>query len=171
MYSLVFDRGSLGPSTVTLIAFDKVAICGGDVCNMIVRVKLFPETEMSIETLGDEKELSPGGKTRDEFFPMGCYSVSCFGSVARSKTIKTQLIPHSLVCLDSIIHIQFANHEKKYSQYAQLRSLSRFTLHCSTKYSLSFACQSERNIFYKRLRNVTLCINRIDIPNDCSYRD
>jgi len=34
---------------------------------MIVRVKLFPETKMSRETLGDEKELSPGGKTRDEF--------------------------------------------------------------------------------------------------------
>jgi len=36
------ERGSLGPSTVTLIAFDKVATCGGDVCSMIVRVKLFP---------------------------------------------------------------------------------------------------------------------------------
>lgn len=41
---LVLDLGSLGPSTVTLIALDKVATCGGDVCNMIVRVKLFPET-------------------------------------------------------------------------------------------------------------------------------
>lgn len=45
LYSLVFERGSLGPSTVTLIAFDKVATCGGDVCSMIVRVKLFPENE------------------------------------------------------------------------------------------------------------------------------
>ena len=118
MYSLVFDRGSLGPSTVTLIAFDKVATCGGDVCSMIVRVKLFPENEN--EHVGRyEKELSPGGKTRNEFFPMERYSISCFGSVARPKTIKTRLIPHSSVFVGSIIHIQFADHEKKYSQYVQ----------------------------------------------------
>lgn len=30
-YLLVFDLGSLGPSTVTLIAFESVATCGGDV--------------------------------------------------------------------------------------------------------------------------------------------
>lgn len=67
MYSLVFERGSLGPSTVTLIAFDKVATCGGDVCSMIVRVKLFParkkEKGKKRDGDGERKELSPGGKT------------------------------------------------------------------------------------------------------------
>lgn len=40
--SRVFERGSRGPSTVTLIALDKVATCGGDVCSNIVSEKLLP---------------------------------------------------------------------------------------------------------------------------------
>lgn len=36
------DRGSRGPSTVTLMAFWYVATCGGDVASIIVRVKDFP---------------------------------------------------------------------------------------------------------------------------------
>jgi hypothetical protein len=39
------ERGSLGPSTVTLIALLYVAICGGEELTMIVRVKLFPGTK------------------------------------------------------------------------------------------------------------------------------
>lgn len=41
-YSLVLDRGSLGPSTVTLIALLYVATWGGLVDTIIVSVKLFP---------------------------------------------------------------------------------------------------------------------------------
>lgn len=40
---LVFDLGSRGPSTVTLIALLYVVIWGGDVETVIVSVKLFPE--------------------------------------------------------------------------------------------------------------------------------
>lgn len=43
---LVFDRGSLGPSTVTLMAFIYVATWGGDVWIDIVSVKLFPTKNM-----------------------------------------------------------------------------------------------------------------------------
>lgn len=39
---LVFDLGSLGPSTVTLMALLYVATCGGVVDTIIVNVKLFP---------------------------------------------------------------------------------------------------------------------------------
>jgi hypothetical protein len=39
---LVFERGSLGPSTVTLMALLYVAICGGEELTVIVKVKLFP---------------------------------------------------------------------------------------------------------------------------------
>lgn len=39
---LVFDRGSLGPSTVTLIALLYDATCGGLVETVIVNVKLLP---------------------------------------------------------------------------------------------------------------------------------
>lgn len=35
-------RGSLGPSTVTLMALPYVAICGGDVLMVMVSEKLFP---------------------------------------------------------------------------------------------------------------------------------
>lgn len=41
--SLVLDLGSRGPSTVTFIAFESVATWGGDVCSIIVKVKLFPK--------------------------------------------------------------------------------------------------------------------------------
>lgn len=142
---------------------------------MIVRVKLFPETEMNTETLGDEKELSPGGKTRDKFFPKECYS-TCFGSVARSKTIKTRLIPRSLVSIGSIIHIQFANHEKKYSQYAQsheLHSFLRFML-CIVEPNNLYICIEVKQIYFTNVYvmiNAILCVNRIDVPNDCNYRD
>lgn len=40
---LVLDRGSLGPSTVTLIALAYVATCGGEVFIIMVRVKLLPK--------------------------------------------------------------------------------------------------------------------------------
>lgn len=39
---LVFDLGSLGPSTVTLIAFPYVVTMGGLVDTVIVNVKLLP---------------------------------------------------------------------------------------------------------------------------------
>lgn len=41
-YLLVFDLGSLGPSTVTLMALLYVATCGGLDDTIIVNVKLFP---------------------------------------------------------------------------------------------------------------------------------
>jgi hypothetical protein len=44
-HSRVLERGSLGPSTVTLMALLYVAICGGEELTMMVRVKLFPETK------------------------------------------------------------------------------------------------------------------------------
>lgn len=40
---LVFERGSRGPSTVTLIALLYVATCGGLVDTIIVKVKLLPK--------------------------------------------------------------------------------------------------------------------------------
>lgn len=43
IHSLLLDRGSLGPSTVTFIAFVYVVIWGGDVDTVIVSVKLLPE--------------------------------------------------------------------------------------------------------------------------------
>lgn len=48
MYLLVFDLGSLGPSTVTLMALAYVATCGGHEFNMIVNVKLLPENTKTI---------------------------------------------------------------------------------------------------------------------------
>lgn len=42
IYLHVFERGSLGPSTVTLIAFVYVATCGGLVDSVIVIEKLLP---------------------------------------------------------------------------------------------------------------------------------
>lgn len=42
MHLLVFERGSRGPSTVTLIALLYVANCGGLVDTIIVKVKLLP---------------------------------------------------------------------------------------------------------------------------------
>jgi hypothetical protein len=44
---LVLERGSLGPSTVTLMALLYVAICGGEELTVIVSVKLFPATKHS----------------------------------------------------------------------------------------------------------------------------
>ena len=44
---LVFDLGSLGPSTVTLIAFVYVATCGGELLIVIVNVKLLPENKQT----------------------------------------------------------------------------------------------------------------------------
>ena len=41
-FLLCFDRGSLGPSTVTFIALLYVATCGGCVDTVIVNVKLLP---------------------------------------------------------------------------------------------------------------------------------
>lgn len=50
--SLVFDLGSLGPSTVTLIAFVYVATWGGELLIVMVSVKLFPKikTKTSVKT-------------------------------------------------------------------------------------------------------------------------
>lgn len=42
LHSLVFDLGSRGPSTVTLMALLYVVTCGGDVDTVMVSVKLFP---------------------------------------------------------------------------------------------------------------------------------
>lgn len=39
----IFERGSRGPSTVTFIAFEYVAIWAGDVDMQIVNEKLLPE--------------------------------------------------------------------------------------------------------------------------------
>lgn len=41
-WCLVLDRGSLGPSTVTFIAFWYVATWGGDVASIIVKVNDLP---------------------------------------------------------------------------------------------------------------------------------
>lgn len=55
---LVFDLGSLGPSTVTFIALVSVATCGGCVCNIIVNVKLLPEKrKREIEIKNDINKL------------------------------------------------------------------------------------------------------------------
>lgn len=43
IYSRDLERGSRGPSTVTLIALLYVATCGGHVATVMVIVKLFPE--------------------------------------------------------------------------------------------------------------------------------
>ena len=43
---LVLERGSRGPSTVTLMALLYVAICGGEELTVMVSVKLFPETQI-----------------------------------------------------------------------------------------------------------------------------
>jgi hypothetical protein len=45
LHSRVLERGSRGPSTVTLIALLYVATCGGDVLTVMVMLKLFPATE------------------------------------------------------------------------------------------------------------------------------
>lgn len=45
---LVFERGSLGPSTVTLMALLYDATCGGLVDTVIVNVKLLPVKKMKI---------------------------------------------------------------------------------------------------------------------------
>ena len=45
IYSLVLERGSLGPSTVTLMALVYVATWGGVVDTVIVILKLFPKIE------------------------------------------------------------------------------------------------------------------------------
>ena len=45
MLLLVLLLGSLGPSTVTLMALEYVAICGGLVLTLIVRLKLLPGEE------------------------------------------------------------------------------------------------------------------------------
>lgn len=50
-YLLVLDRGSLGPSTVTLIALLYVVTCGGLVDTSMVNVKLLPETNEKWEQL------------------------------------------------------------------------------------------------------------------------
>lgn len=53
IYSLVLDRGSLGPSTVTLMALVYVATWGGVVDTVMVMLKLFPEN-----TSGDTSLLN-----------------------------------------------------------------------------------------------------------------
>lgn len=50
-YSRVLERGSRGPSTVTLIALLYVAICGGEELTIIVSVKLFPVTINEFQSL------------------------------------------------------------------------------------------------------------------------
>lgn len=45
IYSRVLERGSRGPSTVTLIALLYVATCGGDVLTVMVMLKLLPGTD------------------------------------------------------------------------------------------------------------------------------
>lgn len=51
IHLLVFDRGSRGPSTVTLIALVYVATWGGVVDTVMVMLKLFPVTENGIVQL------------------------------------------------------------------------------------------------------------------------
>lgn len=43
LYLRVLDLGSLGPSTVTLIALLYVVTCGGEQLTVMVSVKLLPE--------------------------------------------------------------------------------------------------------------------------------
>lgn len=50
---LVFERGSRGPSTVTLIALLYVATCGGLDDTIIVKVKLFPANSKKKEIVND----------------------------------------------------------------------------------------------------------------------
>ena len=45
IHSRVLERGSRGPSTVTLIALLYVATCGGDVLTVMVMLKLLPGTD------------------------------------------------------------------------------------------------------------------------------
>jgi hypothetical protein len=59
------ERGSRGPSTVTLIALLYVAICGGEELTVIVKVKLFPVTRDSIiGLLINNVEISPVKRDR-----------------------------------------------------------------------------------------------------------
>lgn len=52
LYSLVLDRGSLGPSTVTLMALVYVATWGGVVDTVMVMLKLFPgKREASVKSV------------------------------------------------------------------------------------------------------------------------
>lgn len=46
IYALVFDLGSRGPSTVTLMALLYVATCGGQELTIIDSVKLLPGTSI-----------------------------------------------------------------------------------------------------------------------------
>lgn len=54
--SLILFLGSLGPSTVTLIAFKYVATCGGFVAIVIVRLKLFPAKDGTIAQIFETQE-------------------------------------------------------------------------------------------------------------------
>lgn len=51
LYSLVLDRGSLGPSTVTLMALVYVATWGGVVDTVMVMLKLFPGKRASVKSV------------------------------------------------------------------------------------------------------------------------
>lgn len=54
---LVFDRGSRGPSTVTLIALLYDATCGGLVDTVIVNVKLLPVKEKLFNSLKQQQNF------------------------------------------------------------------------------------------------------------------
>lgn len=62
IYSLFFDRGSLGPSTVTLIALPYVVTCTGLVDTVMVSVKLFPGRTRREKRKNNVKSCSVGGK-------------------------------------------------------------------------------------------------------------
>ena len=64
-------------------------------------------------TSGDERKNYRPAVKREMGFSEWDDACSRFGSVARSKTIKAQTIPRSLVCVGSIIHIQFADREER----------------------------------------------------------
>jgi hypothetical protein len=62
------DRGSRGPSTVTLIALVYVATCGGVVDTVIVSVKLLPETESAIGMMRERSRTTSSVATHPHAF-------------------------------------------------------------------------------------------------------
>lgn len=61
LYSLVLDRGSLGPSTVTLMALVYVATWGGVVDTVMVMLKLFPgKREASVKSVKSKNPYPRG---------------------------------------------------------------------------------------------------------------
>lgn len=67
LYSLVLDRGSLGPSTVTLMALVYVATWGGVVDTVMVMLKLFPGKRASVKSVKSKNLEYRGGEGKAYF--------------------------------------------------------------------------------------------------------